>query len=80
MGGEKILLMTKVEICIDPFKWTSVPGKEEGNHMSAMIDQYCLQQIHQVQLPKSIHAEPVKGCKLLEKTHNMKDTQSLEIS
>jgi hypothetical protein len=48
MGGEKILLMTKVEIGIEPFKWTSVPGKEEGNHMSTMIDQYCLQQIHQV--------------------------------
>ena len=47
------------------FRWASMPGKEQENHISAMTDQYCLQQIYQGQLQKDIHAEPVEGYKLL---------------
>ena len=31
----------------DEFRWASMPGKEQENHISAMTDQYCLQQIYQ---------------------------------
>ena len=61
---------------IDSFRWGSMPRKEQENHMSAMIDQYCLPQIHQGQVQKGIHVEPVEGCKFLTKkpitwkTHN----------
>ena len=43
-----------------------MPGKEQENHISAMTDQYCLQQIYQGQLQKDIHAEPGEGYKLLD--------------
>ena len=42
-----------------------MPGKEQENHISAMTDQYCLQQIYQGWLWKDIHAEPGKAYKLL---------------
>ena len=32
---------------IDQLKWASMSGKEQENHISAMIDQYCIQQIYQ---------------------------------
>ena len=28
---------------INQFRWAGMPGKEQENHMSAMIDQYCWQ-------------------------------------
>ena len=31
---------------MDQYKWSSRPGKEE-NHISGIMDQYCLKQIHQ---------------------------------
>ena len=45
MGGEKYYDDKSGDI--DSFRWGSMPRKEEENHMSAMIDQYCLPQIHQ---------------------------------
>ena len=63
MGKKKVTYEKSGDF--DEFRWASMPGKEQENDISAMTDQYCLQQIYQGQLPKGIHVEPGEGYKRL---------------